>query len=141
MQNGSGKGHLRAYNKLHQYLVDRGLKPLLQKLDNEASTSLKRSVQEKGIKVQLVSHTHHCNAAGLPIQTFKITFWRVVAPLTSLFPPYNFGTRSSRKLLPPSTYFAPVTPQSLPFHQSSPQRGLQLKPYPSSSVGHAHCCS
>lgn len=41
MKNRSDTEHLRAYNKLHQYLVDRGFKPVLQKLDNEASEALK----------------------------------------------------------------------------------------------------
>ena len=35
---------LRAYKKLHQYLTDRGLKPQLQRLDNEASNLLKQEM-------------------------------------------------------------------------------------------------
>jgi hypothetical protein len=75
MKNRSDTEHLRAYNKLHQYLVLRGFKPLLQKMDNEASTALKRSIREKGIDYQLVPpHIHRRNAAERAIQTFKNHF-------------------------------------------------------------------
>jgi hypothetical protein len=41
IKNRSEQEILRAYSKLHQYLTDRGLKPQLQKLDNECSAALK----------------------------------------------------------------------------------------------------
>jgi hypothetical protein len=64
MRNRSDTDHLRAYNKLHQYLLDQGFRPHLQKVDNEASTALKRTIRAKGIDYQLVPpHTHCCNAA------------------------------------------------------------------------------
>jgi hypothetical protein len=64
MRNRSDTEHLRAYNKLHLYLVERGFKPLLQKLDNEASIALKRTIRAKGIDFQLVPpHNHRRNAA------------------------------------------------------------------------------
>jgi hypothetical protein len=64
MKNRSGNEHLRAYNKLHQFLVGRGFKPLLQKLNNEASNALKRTMGDKDIDFQLVPpHTHRRNAA------------------------------------------------------------------------------
>jgi hypothetical protein len=72
MKNCSDNEHLRAYNKLHQFLVDRGFKPLLQKLDNEASIAIKRNIRDKDIDFQLVHpHTHRRNAAERAIQTFK----------------------------------------------------------------------
>jgi hypothetical protein len=72
MQNHSDTEHLRAYNKLHQYLVDKGFKPRLQKLDHEASQALKQSIQEKGIDFQLVPlHIHRHNVTKTAIQTFK----------------------------------------------------------------------
>jgi hypothetical protein len=55
MHNRSDTEHLRAYNSLqHQYLIERGFKLQLQKLDNEASKALKRSIRDKGIDYQLV---------------------------------------------------------------------------------------
>jgi hypothetical protein len=54
MKNRLDTEHLRAYNNLHQILVVRGFKPQLQKMDNEASTTLKRSIKEKCIDYQLV---------------------------------------------------------------------------------------
>jgi len=45
-------------------LVDHGFTPKLQKLDNEASAALKRSMRDKDIDFQLVPlHSHRCNAA------------------------------------------------------------------------------
>ena len=59
MKNRSDNKHLHTYKKLHQYLVERGFRPQLQKLDNEASAALKRSIREKGIDFQLVpTHIH-----------------------------------------------------------------------------------
>ena len=75
MKNRSDTKHLQAYNKLHQYLVDQGFRPQLQKLDNEASTALKHTIREKGIDFQLVPpHIHRRNAAERAIQTFKNHF-------------------------------------------------------------------
>ena len=41
---------LQAYKKLHTYLTDRGLKPQLQRLDNEVSTTLKRTMKKLQVK-------------------------------------------------------------------------------------------
>jgi hypothetical protein len=58
-----------------RYLVERGFKPQLQKLDNEAFKALKRSIRDKGIDYQLVPpHAHRRNAAERAIQTFKNHF-------------------------------------------------------------------
>lgn len=87
MRNRSDTEHLRAYNQLHQYLVDRGFKPLLQKLDNEASTALKRSIRTKGIDFQLVPpHNHRRNAAERAIQTFKNHFVTCLCTADKHFP-------------------------------------------------------
>jgi hypothetical protein len=72
MKNSSNIEHLRAYNKLHQHLVDRGFTPQLQKLDNEASAAFKRTICKKNIDFQLVPpHMHQRNAAECAICTFK----------------------------------------------------------------------
>jgi hypothetical protein len=87
MKNRSDNEHLRAYNKLHQFLVDRGFKPLLQKLDNEASNALKRTIRDKDIDFQLVPpHTHRRNAAERAIQTFKNHFVACLCTADKFFP-------------------------------------------------------
>jgi len=103
-KNRSDTEHLRAYNKLHQYLVDRGFKPLLQKLDNEASTALKRSIRSKGIDFQLAPPHIHCrNAAKHAIQTFKNHFVSCLCTADKNFLSAS-GIDSCPKLLLPSTY-------------------------------------
>jgi hypothetical protein len=87
MKNRSDNEHLRAYNKLHQFLVDRGFKPLLQKLDNEASNALKQTMRDKDIDFQLVPpHTHRRNAAERAIQTFKNHFVACLCTADKFFP-------------------------------------------------------
>jgi hypothetical protein len=87
MKNRSDTEHLRAYNKLHQYLVIRGFKPLLQKLDIKVSTALKRSIKEKGIDYQLVPpHIHWRDAAERAIRTFKDHFVACLCTTDKTFP-------------------------------------------------------
>ena len=50
--------------KLHTYLTDRGLQPQLQRLDNEVSTTLKRTMKKLQVKYQLVpQYSHRRNPA------------------------------------------------------------------------------
>jgi hypothetical protein len=87
MRNCSDTEHLRAYNSLHQHLVERGFKPQLQKLDNEASKALKRSIRDKGIDYQLVPpHAHRRNAAERAIRTFKNHFIACLGTTDKNFP-------------------------------------------------------
>jgi hypothetical protein len=87
MKSRTDSEHVRAYNHLHQYLVDRGFKPTLQKLDNEASTALKRTIKSKGIDYQLVPpHSHRRNAAERAIQTFKNHFVACICTTDKHFP-------------------------------------------------------
>jgi hypothetical protein len=68
---------IRAYEKLHTYLVTRGLKPQLQGLDNEASQKLKDFMRSKNIDYQLApSHCHRRNSAERAIQTWKKSLHR-----------------------------------------------------------------
>jgi hypothetical protein len=61
-----------AYNELHQQLLDAGVKPVLQRLDNEISRVLIKAIEDKGIDYQLASpHDHQLNPAERAIQTFK----------------------------------------------------------------------
>ena len=87
MRNRSDTEHLRVYNSLHQYLVKRGFKPQLQKLDNEASKALKRSIRDKGIDYHLVPpHIHQQNAAERAMQTFKNHFIACLGTTDKNFP-------------------------------------------------------
>jgi hypothetical protein len=76
-----------AYNKMHNYLVSRGCKPILHRLDNEASAELKKSMSDKQVKFQLVPpHIHRRNLAERAISTFKYHFIAGLASVDSNFP-------------------------------------------------------
>lgn len=75
MKSRSEAEMIRAYSKLHDHLVQCGLKPQLQKLDNEAPAGLKKFMKTNGIDYQLVPpHLHRRNAAERAISTFKDHF-------------------------------------------------------------------
>jgi hypothetical protein len=52
MRNRTAGEHLRTYNVLHQRFNERGFRPQLQKLDNEASNLVKQNMGEKGVDFQ-----------------------------------------------------------------------------------------
>ena len=61
---------VRAYKLLHAHLVNRGLTPQLQRLDNEASQLLKDFMRKKKIDFQLTPpHCHRRNSAEGAIRT------------------------------------------------------------------------
>lgn len=87
LKNRTDSEHLRAFNSIHQYLVDRGFTPNHQRLDNEASTAYKSNLRRKGIDFQLVPpHNHRRNAAERAIQTFKNHFVAILCGTDKLFP-------------------------------------------------------
>jgi hypothetical protein len=59
MKNRSDVEALQAYEKLYTILRQRGLKPALNILDNEASTALKRQILASGARYQLVELNNH----------------------------------------------------------------------------------
>jgi hypothetical protein len=66
---------LAAYKVLHEHLVAAGLQSQLQRLDNEASQSLKQFMTSEYVDYQLVPPGVHCqNAAKRAIRTFKNHF-------------------------------------------------------------------
>jgi len=72
MKSKSGPEIVRAYKTLHAQLVNRGLKPQLQKLDNEASKALQDYMHSENIDFQLTpTGSHRRNAAERAIRTFK----------------------------------------------------------------------
>jgi hypothetical protein len=60
-----------AYNELHQQLLDGGIKPVLQRLDNEVSKVLIQAIKDKNIDFQLAGpNDHRLNPAERAIQPF-----------------------------------------------------------------------
>jgi hypothetical protein len=75
MKSRSEHDMIQTYTKMHTYLLDRGLKPQLQQLDNEAPAGLKRFMTPQHVQYQLVPpHIHRRNAAEKAISTFKDHF-------------------------------------------------------------------
>jgi hypothetical protein len=75
MPNKKGPAILAAYARAHTLFSSRGLKPQLQKLDNEASEALKAHMTEQDIDFQLVPpNIHRRNAAERAIRTWKNHF-------------------------------------------------------------------
>ena len=78
---------IRAYAKMHDYLTERGLKPVLQKLDNEAPKGLKKYMAQHNVTYQLVPpHVHRRNAAERAIGTFKDHFIAGLSTTDKRFP-------------------------------------------------------
>ena len=72
LQNRSGLSIVNAYTNLLDRLKKAGLKPKLQKLDNEASQALRDYMHEQDIDFQLAPpHCHQRNAAVRAIHTYK----------------------------------------------------------------------
>jgi hypothetical protein len=77
---------VRAYSRIHDYLTARGLKPQLQKLDNECPAALKKFMRAENVAFQLVPpYDHRQNAAERAIGIWKDHF---VAGLASLDPEF-----------------------------------------------------
>jgi hypothetical protein len=75
MKNKTAKCILSTYKTVHQHLCTAGLKPQLQRLDNECSQLLKDFMAQQHIDYQLVPlHVHQRNAAEWAIRTFKNHF-------------------------------------------------------------------
>jgi hypothetical protein len=75
MKNRTGPAILAAYQHAITMLSARGLRPQLQKLDNEASSALQQFMTSQDIDFQLAPpHVHRRNAAERAIRTFKNHF-------------------------------------------------------------------
>jgi hypothetical protein len=87
IKNRSERELLRSYSKMHKHLTDRGLKPHLQKLDNECSGALKQYMRENNVDFQLVPpYNHRQNAAERAIGIWKDHFIAGLASLDPTFP-------------------------------------------------------
>jgi hypothetical protein len=99
MKNRGDKEMILAFDLLIQSLIIRGLKPHLQRLDNEAYLALRNYLIKQGINFQLSPpHIHRRNNAERAIQTFKNHF---IAGLCSVDP--TFLLKLWDKLLPQVT--------------------------------------
>jgi hypothetical protein len=87
MKNRQGPTILDAYATLHARLCNAGLKPRLQRLDNECSTLLKDFMHDNDVDYQLVPPgIHRRNAAERAIRTFKNHFIAGLCSVDKNFP-------------------------------------------------------
>jgi hypothetical protein len=99
MKDRGDKYMVRVFDLLIHSLIIRGLKPSLQRLDNEASLALRNHLTKQGIDYQLAPpHIHLRNNAESAIQTFKNYF---ISGLCSVDP--DFPLKLWDKLLPQAT--------------------------------------
>jgi hypothetical protein len=72
MKTKSGPDIVAAYTAIHNTLVRAGLRPRLQRMDNECSTVLRDFLHQEDIQLQLVPPgVHRANAAERAIRTLK----------------------------------------------------------------------
>jgi hypothetical protein len=104
---------LRAYKKLVKYLHNRGFRPKIHWLDNEASDELKQFNNSNQLEFQLVPpHMHRRNAAERAIQTWKNHFVAELYSTDTRFPMHD----SLHKQRSPWIFYAhpDAIPKSLP---------------------------
>jgi hypothetical protein len=77
------------YDFCYQQLADVGIRPIIQRLGNEASNDLINAITKKGLQYQLTSPHDHClNPAKRAIQTFKNHFVSCLNGTDARFPPH-----------------------------------------------------
>lgn len=82
-----GSEILKAFTKIYELLTARGLRPRLQRLDNEISTALKNFLKRNNVDYQLTpAGIHRRNAAERAIRTFKKHFIAGLASTDRDFP-------------------------------------------------------
>jgi hypothetical protein len=87
MRNRTGQCILLAYKAVHARLVAAGLRPQLQRLDNECSDALKDFLTAETVDYQLVPPgMHRRNAAERAIRTFKNHFIAGLCSVDKNFP-------------------------------------------------------
>jgi hypothetical protein len=87
MKTRSAQSILTAYKTVHAQLCRSGLRPQLQRLDNECSAALKDYMREEHIDFQLVPPgSHRRNAAERAIRTFKNHFIAGLCSVDKNFP-------------------------------------------------------
>jgi hypothetical protein len=87
MRSRTGPCILAAYQAIHTRLVIAGLRPQLQRLDNECSAALKTFLRDEAVDFQLVPPgLHRRNAAERAIRTFKNHFIAGLCSVDKNFP-------------------------------------------------------
>jgi len=87
MKSKTAEEHVATYKILHNKLVQRGLRPQLQRLENEASKLLTDYLQEVEVDFQLTpAHSHRRNAAERAIRTWKNHFIAILSGCDPEFP-------------------------------------------------------
>jgi hypothetical protein len=87
MKSSTGAEHLAAFKRVQDLLKRQGLKPKLQKLDNEVSKELLQFSQDEDIDYQVVPpKMHQRNAAERAIRTFKNHFISTLCGTDPNFP-------------------------------------------------------
>jgi len=111
---------LKAYQKIQSLLTERGMKPHLHMMDNEASDLLKTYLKNNGVKYQLVPpNKHRANAAERVIGTFKNHFISTLCSCDPDFPLHLWDRLLEQAVitfiiclgLPPSTVDYQHTPR------------------------------
>lgn len=78
---------LRVHDDAIEYLQARGLKPKIQRLDNEASKTYTANITKHNMKFQLSpAQIHRRNILERAIQTFKNHFISILAGTNSKYP-------------------------------------------------------
>jgi hypothetical protein len=87
MKNRGDKDMVRAFDLLIQSLIIRGLKPILQRLDNDSSLELRNYLTKQGIDYQLAPpHIHRRKNTERAIQTLKNHFIAGLCSVDPFFP-------------------------------------------------------
>jgi hypothetical protein len=93
LKDRKAKSILAAYKKIHARLCKAGLRPRLQRLDNECSEALKEFMHSKEVDFQLVPPgIHRRNAAERAIRTWKNHFIAGLCSLDKNFPLHLWDT-------------------------------------------------
>ena len=86
MKSNKGSAIITAYDSIYNELIDTGIVPILQYLNNEVSKELIQSIKSKNLKYQLAAlHDHRLNPAEKAIQTFKNRFVAILVGCDNCF--------------------------------------------------------
>jgi hypothetical protein len=135
MLNKSEAKHLRAFNLLHTYLVDRGFLPKHQRLETTKPPLVLSLTFAK--KVSIFSLCHHTTIAEMPpnslFRRLRIISWPSSVEPTS-YSLSTYGVTYSLKQQPRSIYCAPPT-STIAYPPRTSQRHLRFQPHAVSTVG------
>mmetsp|Transcript_27437 Transcript_27437/g.38787 ORF Transcript_27437/g.38787 Transcript_27437/m.38787 type:complete len:139 (-) Transcript_27437:325-741(-) len=117
MKSQTANSILKTYQKVHAHLCSAGLRPKLQRLDNECSEALKTYMKEEKVDYQLVPpHIHRRNAAERAIRTFKNHFIAGLCRANKNFPLHLWDKlihHMSIDTMPQNEQYAPLKTTSL----------------------------